>query len=548
VKQVVRMVAVMAMLAVGAVPALGSDGAVAEAGTEGSAGAGALAPLVWRPCPPATTGKAAGAAGTAGLGGAVAAREPAGVECATLDVPLDYRAPSGRSIKLALNRVKAKNGAGYLGPLLVNPGGPGASGRSLAQYVATMLPQKLSERYDVIGFDPRGVGKSEPAVHCVDAAEYYRAPRPDAVPRTKSDEAVLLGRAKQYADACRDRWGWLLPHLTTEDSVRDMDAIRAALGQPKISYLGYSYGTYLGAVYATLFPDRVKRLVLDSTVDPGGIWYDANLAQDKAFDQRHHAFLGWVARNNAVYKLGATVKQTRFAWFALRDRLRTRPADGLVGPSELDDTFTVAGYSDRIWPDLAQAWSRYVRQNDAKALAAVWDKHGKQEADDENGYAIYLGVQCTDAQWPTDWATWRSDMTRLNREAPFMTWPNAWFNAPCAFWPVPGGTPVDIHASGKLPPILMIQSRGDAATPYQGALNMRKHFPSARMVVESGGNHGVSLAGNQCVDRHLITYLTNGSVPHQNATCDALAAPRATAHMSAGGPVGHERLTEVITR
>ncbi|MDP4511600.1 alpha/beta hydrolase [Nonomuraea sp. G32] len=523
-KRVVRVVAGMAVLIAGV--AISGGGAPAIAARQ--------APVAWGACP-AVAGKPVNAS----------------IECATVRVPLDYSEPMGQSIKVAINRIKAKvsRDANHLGTLLINPGGPGASGRSMTAYVAATLPAKVSERYDIVGFDPRGVGGSEPSLHCVDPEVYYKAPRPDAVPRTLSEERALLGRASDYATRCGNFWSWLLPHLTTENSARDMDTIRAALGEEKISYLGYSYGTYLGAVYATLFPHRVKRLVMDSIVDPTGVWYKANLAQDEAFERRHREFLAWTAKHHSTYKLGATPTQTSFAYYAMRTRLRERPAGGVVGPSELDDTFTLAGYSDRMWPRFAQAWSSYVRQGDVKGLVDIYTKHGKSDSTKENGYAVYLGVQCRDATWPRQWETWRTDMTAMHRQAPFMTWPNAWFNAPCAFWPVPGGKPVQVQGSSQLPPILMLQTRGDAATPYTGALRMRTLFPSARMVVDKGGNHGASLAGNQCVDRHLAAYLRDGSVPPRDAVCDPLPQPHAAAaaRMAAQAPAQHHELLGVLT-
>ncbi|MEU6727854.1 alpha/beta hydrolase [Nonomuraea wenchangensis] len=512
-KRVLGMVAGMAVLValVASVeqPAMAGNTAVGTARTT---------PVVWSACP-RVAGKAVNAA----------------LECATVQVPLDYSRPSGESIKVAINRIKAKTSrsADRLGALLINPGGPGASGRALTEYVAAGLPAGVRERYDIIGFDPRGVGGSEPAVHCVDPEVFYRAPRQDAVPHNVADEQRLLARAAEYARGCGERYSWLLPHLTTENAARDLDRIRAALGEAKISYLGFSYGTYLGAVYATLFPNRVKRLVLDSIVDPTAVWYRSNLAQDHSFERRHRQFLTWTAEHNDVYKLGRTLKQTQFAYYAMRDRLRTRPAGGIIGPSELDDTFTLAGYSDRIWPQFAQAWSDYVRQGDTKGLIDLYDKHGKNDLDDENGYAVYLGVQCRDARWPRQWSKWRTDMTEAHRTAPFLTWPNAWFNAPCAFWPVSGGTPVDVRGSAKLPPVLMLQARDDAPTPYEGALQMRRLFPTARMVVDRGGNHGVALSGNRCVDRHLAAYLRDGTLPRRDATCEALPAPRPAERMAA---------------
>jgi len=518
------------MLVVGGVP-VGTPVAGAEVGRRAEVGWDPGREPAWSPCP--ATGKLPAAAG---------------VECATVRVPLDYREPWGHSIKVSINRIKAKvpRDGNHLGTLLVNPGGPGSSGQTLAQYVAAALPGKLGERYDVVGFDPRGVGASQPALRCVDPGTYYRAPRPDAVPRTRSDENAMLSRAALYANRCGNLWAWLLPHMTTENVARDLDTIRVALGEERVSYLGYSYGTYIGAVYATLFPDRVKRLVLDSVVDPDNIWYKANLTQNRAFERRHRAFLAWTARHNGVYRLGGTAKQTAFAWRAMRSRLRERPVGGKVGASELDDIFTTAGYSDRVWPELAAAWSAYVRGGDTKPLLAAYGKHGEKSAESENGYAVYLAVQCRDAVWPRDWATWRADMTRLHRRAPFLTWPNAWFNAPCAFWPVAGGTPVAVRGSWQLPPILLIQSRGDAATPFAGAVSMGRRFPTARLLVEAGGNHGVSLSGNRCVDRHLHTYLSEGTVPAQGARCEGMPVPSPATHMGSGGALGHERLTDVL--
>ncbi|MFG1943390.1 alpha/beta hydrolase [Nonomuraea sp. NPDC048826] len=512
---------------------------VAPMSVDAEAKPGAVpAQVAWGACPVKADDKLATVA--AGLG----------VECGTVRVPLDYREPWGHAIKLSVNRVKAKvpRDGNHLGVLLVNPGGPGASGRDLAVYVAALLPRELRERYDVIGFDPRGVGASQPAMHCVDPEAYYRPPRADAVPGTRADENVLLSRAADYASRCGNRYSWLLPHMNTENVARDLDRIRAALGERRISYLGYSYGTYIGAVYATLFPHRVKRLVMDSAVTPDGDWYRSNLAQNRAFEERHRSLMAWVARHNRVYRLGQSARQTRFAWYAMRSRLAERPAGGVVGPSELDDTFNVAGYSDKVWPELATAWSAYVRKGDAKPLVAAWEKHGKNDAEDENGYAVYLAIQCRDSAWPRDWNVWRRDMTRLHREAPFLTWPNAWFNAPCAFWPVPGGQPVKVRGSWRLPPILMVQSRGDAATPFAGAAKMRGRFPTARMLVEEGGEHGISLAGNRCVDRHLVAYLQDGTLPAQGARCAAKQEPRPKAGMRSRAASGHERLTDVLAR
>ncbi|WP_239103316.1 alpha/beta hydrolase [Microbispora corallina] len=560
-KRVVGVVAGAAMVVAGLV---GPEGAHAAPGRE---------TLAWGPCRPAGAAASAGATAAPSAGAALAAvtrvsgalgavigppaaassvrRAPvhtpgrAAVQCATLRVPLDYAEPEGRQITLSLNRVRgtASQRDDHLGALLVNPGGPGGSGLDLAKYVAAMLPSEVAARYDVIGFAPRGVGPSEPAISCVDPARFYAPPRPDAVPKTVDDEAALVSRARQYAEGCGSRWSWFLPYLTTENSARDMDAIRAALGEDKISYLGYSYGTYLGAVYATLFPQRVRRLVLDSNVDPDGVWYDANISQDYSFDRRHRDFLDWVARNDDAYRLGATEQAVHDAWYSMRSRLRVKPGGGLVGPSELDDIYSAGGYSNALWPALGAAFSAYVRKGDTAALVKLFHSQAEIKKTEENSYAVYLGVECRDARWPRSWDRWHVDTLKVNAEAPFMAWPNAVYNAPCAFWPVPGLTPVRVGAV-SLPPILLIQAEHDAATPYAGAVHLRRRFPTASLVTEGGGNHGVSLSGNSCVDRYLSAYLRDASLLPQRRTsargmrrgdawCPALPDPKPQAPAAA---------------
>ena len=456
----------------------------------------------------------------------------ASMQCASLAVPLDYRHPSGRKITLALSMVPATAPQDQRhGDLLVNPGGPGAPGRSWAAFAALGLDQKAASEYNIIGFDPRGVGASVPALHC--DPSFFAGVRPDYIPANQAAEQTLLGRAKAYAADCQHRLGWLLPYMTTEDSARDMDSIRAALGQQKISYLGYSYGTYLGQVYATMFGSRVRRMVLDSTVDPQGAWYADNISQDYAFEGRIQAFFAWIAAHSATYGLGTTRIQVQQAWYRARAQLKARPAGGpggpAIGPDEFDDTMLQGGYTNTLWPGLAAALAAYLHTGSGKGLLSEYKALGGQN---ENEFAVYNAVECSDVNWPRNWAKWDADTRRVYRTAPFLAWDNAWFNAACAFWPVHGpARPLHIKGAG-LPPILMIQGSLDAATPYQGAQVAHKLLPSARMVVvEGGGNHGQSLSQppNLCANNYLNNYLATGALPHQpglvNATCPALPNP-----------------------
>jgi pimeloyl-ACP methyl ester carboxylesterase len=449
-------------------------------------------------------------------------------QCTTLSVPVDYANPGGRHISLALDMVPATAPKSQQqGVLLVNPGGPGASGLPLAAEVAQGLSPDVAAQYDIVGFDPRGVGSSVPALSC--DRSFFDGPRPNYIPANPAAEQVLINRAKTYAADCGKRFGWLLPHMTTEDTARDMDAIRAAFGVSKINYYAFSYGTYLGQVYATLFPDRVRRMVLDSVVDPTGVWYADNVDQDYAFQGRMEAFFAWVAKYDSTYHLGSTAAQVQSAWYRARNRLLAHPVNGTIGADEFDDTFLQGGYLDELWPGFAQALSSYLNEGQAGDLISQYQGYGKQG---ENEFAVYNAVQCSDVGWPRNWSFWTSDTERIYAKAPFQAWDNAWFNAACAFWPVKGpAKPLQIKGTG-LPGILMLQGTLDPATPYAGAQDAHKLLPSARMVVvKGGGNHGQSMEqpSNSCVQGYLNAYLATGALPtapgQQNATCPAVPAP-----------------------
>jgi pimeloyl-ACP methyl ester carboxylesterase len=456
----------------------------------------------------------------------------AGLQCASLRVPLNYADPGGRSITLALSMAPATAPKSQQqGVLLVNPGGPGGSGLSLAGAVAAGLSPQVAADYDIVGFDPRGVGSSVPALSCDPG--FFSGVRPDYIPANATAEQVLIARAKMYAADCEKRFGWLLPYLTTKNVARDLDSIRRAFGVQQISYYAFSYGTYLGQVFATLFPDRIRRMVLDSTVDPTGVWYADNIDQDYAFQARQEAFFAWIAKYDGTYDLGTTAAQVQANWYKARNQLEAHPISGpdgpMIGADEFDDTFLVGGYQDTLWPALAQALSQYLNNGSASALISQYQANGAQN---ENEFAIYNAVQCADVNWPRSWPKWQADTERVYRTAPFQAWDNAWYNAACAFWPVHGpAQPLQIKGAG-LPPILMLQGTLDAATPYAGAQDAHKLLPSARMVVvEGSGNHGQSLQtpSDNCVQNYLNGYLATGALPERpglvNGTCPAVPNP-----------------------
>ncbi len=468
------------------------------------------APVAWAPC-------------------AEAPLAAAGAECGFVEVPLDYADPAGTKIKLAVSRVEhSVPDDQFQGVMLVNPGGPGGSGLGLSQ-LGSAVPGGAGDAYDWIGFDPRGVGSSEPALSCI--PDYAGYNRPDYQPEG-GQEAEWLARAEGYAKACAANGGELLDHLKTVDAVTDMDSIRKALGAEHINYYGFSYGTYLGQVYGTLFPDKVRRMVLDGVVDVRDVWYEANLNQDVAFERNIGEFFDWVARFDSVYGLGTTGAEVEALYYSTQDELRVTPA-GPIGPSEWNDLFLGAGYNVLAWPGVAEAFAAWVNDKDAETLKAAYDT--STSTTDDNGYAMYLAVQCTDEQWPTDWDVWRADNTRVDAEAPFETWANAWFNAPCAFWPAEAGEPVEVDGSG-VQSVLLLSETFDGATPFEGALHARELFPNSVLIEGVGGTtHSASLSGVACTDDKVAAYLATGELPERqpgegsDVQCDPLPQPDPTA-------------------
>jgi pimeloyl-ACP methyl ester carboxylesterase len=412
--------------------------------------------------------------------------------------------------------------------MLVNPGGPGASGLGQAALGAA-VPDDVDAQYDWIGFDPRGVGSSQPALTCDD--EYFGYDRPYYVPVTRKLETTWLERAEAYAKKCDRAGGALLDHIKTTDSVADMESIRKALDAKQINYYGFSYGTYLGQVYATLHPDRVRRMVFDGNVNPSRVWYDANLDQDVRFDKNMDIYFDWIADHDAVYHLGKSGLLVKAKYYLVQQKLRLEPAAGKIGPDEWNDIFLSAGYYVYGWASIAAMFAAYVHDGDTAALVDAYAKPGEPGAD--NGYAIYLAVQCTDVQWPTSWSKWQRDNWRIHVKHPFETWNNAWYNAPCLFWGAEPGEPV--HVSGRnAPPILLISETKDAATPFGGSLEVRQRFPRSVLIEGVGGTtHAGSLSGVACTDDTIAAYLDTGALPHRlpgdrsDKKCPPVPAPPA---------------------
>ncbi|MFD7629461.1 alpha/beta hydrolase [Streptomyces sp. NPDC059851] len=462
------------------------------------------------------------------------------IQCGWVKVPLDYAKPFGKTIDIAVDRATSTGTKEERqGALLYNPGGPGGSGMRFPRRSTTNSPLwvNTAKAYDFVGFDPRGVGHSTP-ISCVDPQEFVKVPKADPVPDTEADKTAQRKLAAEYADGCKERSGEMLPHMTTPNTARDLDVIRAALGERKLNFLGVSYGTYLGGVYATLFPTHVRRMIVDSVVDPStdSIWYEANLGQDVAFQMRWNDWQDWVAKNDASFHLGDTRAEVEAKWQQLRAQAKAKPLGGVAGPAELIGFFQSAPYYDSSWVPVAQAFSAWAAGDEKPLIEAVTPDMSDTvgNAASENGNAVYTAVECADAKWPTSWAKWDRDNTELHKKYPFLTWSNAWMNLPCATWKSKQHKPIEVGAKRGLPPVLIVQAERDAATPYKGGVELHRRLAGSRLITEQGaGSHGVTSLVNPCINARVDAYLLQGKVDAQNVVCAPHAAPVAPAPAAA---------------
>ncbi|MFE6696538.1 alpha/beta hydrolase [Streptomyces sp. NPDC057718] len=436
------------------------------------------------------------------------------VQCGSLEVPLDYDAPDGRQIRIALTRMASSDPKRRRGVLLTNPGGPGNSGLSYPALLAqAKLPDAVQATYDIIGMDPRGVGGSSPVTCDLPPKQVARGNFPSYAEgvRDVTEEAQY---AKSVAEQCgKSKTSALLPHLTTANTARDMDRVRAALGQKKVSYFGQSYGSYLGAVYAKLFPDRTDRIVLDSNLGPGG--YDATAFRllARGMQDRFPDFASFVA-SRPDYGLGRTAREVAAKYEDLADRLTKEPVDGVDGTLFRGVSFEYL-FSDARMPELAKLWQALDKGGPlpSKPPAAVSD----------NASASRTHVLCNDARWPSDIAAYQAGAAS-DRAAYPMLGGSTGNITPCAFWPEAKEKPVTIDGEGPSN-ILMVQNERDPGTPLVGARKLREALGDrATMVTADQGGHGVYPFGtNACANDAVTAFLEHGKRPAKDLSCTAQA-------------------------
>ncbi|GHG89816.1 alpha/beta hydrolase [Streptomyces lanatus] len=445
---------------------------------------------------------------------------PDRVECGHLTVPLDHHDPSGPRIDMAVSRVPASGTpAERRGILLVNPGGPGGSGLPYAVTKRAKLPASVRRAYDVIGFDPRGVGRSAP-VDCGAMGGLFTAPGRDPVPVGPRAERAYLAAQRHMADDCARGAGTrTLPYLSTEQTAHDMDAIRAALGEPRTSFLGVSYGSYLGAAYAARFPHRVGRMVLDSVVGPWD-WYDFDVVQSRAMLRARDTFFAWTAAHPDRFGLGGDADAVRGSYLRVRRQLAARPVDGF-GAAEFDRAvYRALGRTER-WSGLADGLRTQLTDGRVDGLRPTAAFDGPESRNYEAANRI---VKCADGPGPTPGEI-VADLRGLRRLGPQPVLTGLEATA-CAYWHhrPDRRTPLGGPAA---PPVLLVASAHDPVTPIQGAYAMRDLLPGSRLVtLDDDYSHGVFASrGNACVDGAVGAYLVDGTIPEADVRCGGPGLP-----------------------
>ena len=465
------------------------------------------------------------------------------LECATVPVPLDYDAPDGTQIDITISRVASTKPAARQGVLLTNPGGPGSAGLTMpADLVQRGIPSSVLDAYDVVGMDPRGVGHSAPVSCGFTLGQDYMGNIPPYAP----DAAAVAEHAKTaeaVADQCaaNDPEG-RMQHMTTANAARDMDRIRVALGEEKLSFFGASYGSGLGAAYASLFPEQGDRIVLDSNLGATSLDRDTQRRFGPGLEDRFPDFAKWVAQRHGSYELGRTPKQVRAGYLELADQLDRRPVAGLDGATFRFYTF-VGLYSDGGFGTVAQIWQA-AASGDTEAVrrqaqtlpsttpggpgagAAVASPvaapvaDGTQQPDAEvpapadNAWSAYLAYACNDSEWPEDLATYQRDVAADRKRYPLYGGAAANIN-PCAYWHNdPAEPPVEIVDEGPQN-VLVVQNLRDPGTPYLGGQLARKAFGdrAALVSVHDGGHGAYVYGGNACALNTTTRYLVDGDLP-----------------------------------
>ena len=433
-----------------------------------------------------------------------------GLRCATVLVPLDYNEPDTTALTLSL-AMKPATASKRRGALFLNPGGPGGSGVEMVQG----FDHQGLEGYDLVGWDPRGVGESTP-VQCARGAELEAHLTIDVSPDDSRERTALLADARNFGASCLAESGPLLTHVSTIETARDLDLLRQLVGDPKLNYLGFSYGTQIGATYAHLHGAKVGRMVLDGAVDITS----KSVSQELGFERALGAFAEWCASERC--RLGSTRTEVIEAITGLWQRLDRRPL--AVGSRKLNQTLGVAGvvfvlyFDQRSWPYLEAALDEAIDSKNGKPLLTFADEFLRRRDEGEYGQLNYSfpAVRCLDspdssvAEAEQEWAEART-------EAPSVG-PYFGPDVTCPLWPVPPVQQRGSLTAPDAPPIVVVGSTQDPATPYEWAVAMAKQLRSGVLITREGAGH-TGYSASDCVRRLVQAYLVDGKVPRDGSTC-----------------------------
>ena len=465
-------------------------------------------PVQWRPCPFTEQAPDSVRSG----------------ECATMAVPVDYDDPTGREATLALIRIPATGTK--VGSLVINPGGPGESGIQAAINMVDTLPAPVRERFDLVGFDPRGVGMSRPALWCNSDEDNDRLRADPTVEYTPEGVTHIEGETKAFIQRCVDKMGDdFLANVGTDNVARDLDVLRAGLGDEKLTYLGYSYGTRIGAAYAEAFPQNVRAMILDGAIDPNADPIEADIAQDTAFQKAFNDFAADCAKDEDC-PLGTDPAKAVEAYLAMVEPLVQHPAT-TTDPRGLSYNDAIVGtilamYSKSFWPHLKTGLTE-LRDGRGDTLLTMADIYMRRDSKGryDNSTDARVAINCVDRPPVTD-RDKVIDADRRSREAaPFLSYGDFTGDAPmgtCAFWPVPPTSmPHEVSVPGLAPP-LVVSVTGDPATPYEAGVQLARQLGGALLTYD-GTQHTVVFQGQQCVDDYATAYLIDGTLPPEGARC-----------------------------
>ena len=445
-------------------------------------------------------------------------------QCAKLVVPRDWAHPSAGTIVLSLRRVQATDSGGRIGSLLINPGGPGESAVQEFSDLVDTVSADVRKKFDVVAFDPRGVGDSTP-VNCVNDATIHELTSEDPVPTDPPASSAVIQGDRTLAAACERTNADLLPYLGTRDVARDMDAIRAAVGDPKLSYLGFSYGTALGAMYADLFPQRVRAMVLDGPVDPAQDPVSGAAVQADGFQSSLRAFLSYCGahRKMCPYPAGAAGERELNA---LLDQIRAQPMPTSEGRSlEIGEAYTgvAAALYDRAngWPVLADAL-KLAESGDGTILLRLNDLYTQR---DSNGHYSNLltsntATTCDDHQFSKDLTVYERAADQADRTAPDFGAANVWSLAVCAVWPVTADDPLRAPTAAQTAPSLIIGATNDPATPYVQAKALNRELSKSVLLTRNGEGH-TSYGVSDCIRKYADAYLLDQKLPATGTVCQS---------------------------